>query len=193
MISKQTAKLVAGLQTFLRGLCPPLDFPVWRTLDRGIDILTVDDLRKALKEDDNDREYRVSDWADDIMSKPDFQQNLLNEADSGLTLSLHSATVEELTGKKEKEGVEFSKIQEAILRVGELLPAWAGPLLRLRYPDQPRDERLIMGMEAITDSHGYPIVFSLEHDSDGLWLSTDLGHAGYFRYDFDRFVFCSRK
>ncbi|MCL4415301.1 MAG: hypothetical protein M1450_01945 [Patescibacteria group bacterium] len=52
----------------------------------------------------------------------------------------------------------------------ELCLPEVGPNYRLQYKDQPMNEWLYVGMKPIAGSNGYPSVFKLERNTDGLWL-----------------------
>ena len=52
-------------------------------------------------------------------------------------------------------------------------PAEVGPALREQYPDQPRGERICVGMEPTEDSFGHPSVFSVVRNSR--WFDFDKG------------------
>jgi hypothetical protein len=51
--------------------------------------------------------------------------------------------------------------------------------LRMAYTDQPKGEWVRLAMDTIPDSDGYPDVFHLVHDDDGLWLLSDWCNPGY--------------
>ncbi len=61
----------------------------------------------------------------------------------------------------------FAKAEEFGL---ELCPAEVGPQYRLQHTDQPMGEWFYIGMKPVVAS-GYPRVFVLGHDDDGLWLN----------------------
>ncbi|MDP1707249.1 MAG: hypothetical protein Q8L30_01730 [bacterium] len=75
----------------------------------------------------------------------------------------------------------------------ELCPADTGPNYRLKYQNQPLNEWIYMGMKQITDSDGYPDVFELERDVDGLWLRDDGARPDRGWNPDRRFVFRLRK
>lgn len=54
----------------------------------------------------------------------------------------------------------------------ELCPAEIGPRLRATYTDQPNDEWLIIAMEPITASDGYPGVFRVDRVGGAPWLGS---------------------
>jgi hypothetical protein len=71
----------------------------------------------------------------------------------------------------------------------ELAPAEVGPQLRLQYKDQPMDEWLIVGMNAISGAGGNPRVFSVGRDGYGLWLNDFDGRPSDGWDPGNRFVF----
>lgn len=87
-----------------------------------------------------------------------------------------SATIDQIYKRAEELGLE-------------LCPSDVGPTLRLQYQNQPLREWTYIGMKQIAASDGYPYVFLLGRNDDGLWLSN-----GWARPDFgwdphSRFVF----
>ncbi|MBI4118748.1 MAG: hypothetical protein HY452_00610, partial [Parcubacteria group bacterium] len=134
-------------------------FEVWRTLTIGG--VSKDELKARL----GDGLY-VSDWAKDIMSKPEF--TTLPESTE---IQLARATVKDLGFKKEPTITElFTRIKE----VGDLCPAEVGPHLRLTDTDQPKNSWYWVAMEPITGSGGVPVVFDLRPSDGGRrWLRTD--------------------
>lgn len=160
-------------------------FPIWKTINLGTGLETADDFRTALK----DSGHHIGDWGNDILSTSAFQQSL-TDAVPNTSLDLCVATVKELTGK---DKAFFSEIITAVKQVGELLPAWAGPLLRLQYPDQPKGEWLHIAMEPITNLDGGLSVFSVDHSGDGLSLYCYTGHPDDVWNGGNRFVFLRRK
>lgn len=93
-----------------------------------------------------------------------------------------------------KNGASRKDIYQRAQELGlELCPAEVGPQLRVQYKDQPKDEWLLIGMEPITGSDGNLSMFIVEHDDDGLWLSSDGGRPGYVWHGSRRWVFLRRK
>jgi len=162
-----------------------LDLKVWKTINLGTGLKTADNFRTALRAGGS----RIGDWGNDMLGKPAFQQSLI-DAVPNTSLDLCVATVKELTGKDE---ASFSKIITAVKQVGELLPPWAGPLLRLPYPDQPKGEWLLVVMEPIKDSDSTLSVFCVVHDGGGLCLYGYNGHPDATQRANDRVVFLRRK
>jgi hypothetical protein len=72
-----------------------------------------------------------------------------------------------------------TKLFNRVKKMGELLPAEAGPALRLAYEDQPKGNWLYTMMEPIAGSDGDPRVFSVRRRDDGeQWLGTDWVRPG---------------
>jgi len=127
----QTAKFLATVE-----------FPVFKTIKLGTH-KSVNDLRQSLKDSGN----RISDWGNNILGRT-------NLAESETEVTLHVATVKELTGKNWATNRE---INEVIRSKGyDLCPAEVGPQLRLQYPDQPNGEWIRVAMEPIAGSSGKP-------------------------------------
>jgi hypothetical protein len=154
-------------------------FEIFKTIKLGTHKL-VDDLRQSLKDNGN----RISDWGNDILGKTTL-------AESETEVTLHVATVKELTGK---DCATNREINEAIRSKGyNLCPAEVGPQLRLQYPDQPKGEWLRVAMKPIAGSDGGLSIFRVEHGDDGRWLDGLSGHPGDGWSGGSRFVFVSRK
>ncbi|MEK9147272.1 MAG: hypothetical protein AAB639_03680 [Patescibacteria group bacterium] len=84
----------------------------------------------------------------------------------------------------------YQKAQELGLKP---CPAEVGPHYRDQYKNQPRDELVVVGMQQIAVSDGYPRVFVLVHDPRGLWLFDSWAYP-HGRWDpGHQFVFSLRK
>jgi len=159
---------------------PVEERPTWKSLQR-----TCDDAKGYIT-DLEANNFRISDWARDIMGKNGFSQGF--DIDS---VGLVIASVKELTGQGLATTAE---IYDAIRKVGgELCPAWVGPELRKQYPDQLKGEWLVMAMETITGSAGDPHVFSVHHGAHDRLLSTHWVYPDYHWLGNYRFLFCRRK
>lgn len=75
----------------------------------------------------------------------------------------------------------------------ERVPAETAAHLRIAYKDQPRGERLFMAMGPITGPDGFPSVFLLKHQADGLWLYGSFADPGGAWGPNDAFAFADRK
>ena len=154
-------------------------FTTWKTIKLGTGLKTADDFRRALE----DVGVNISDWANDILGKPAF-----TVASEETEVDLVKVTVAELGFKK---GARHDQIYERVKKLGlELCPAEVGPQLRLQYQDQPNGERILVAMEPIIASDGYPLVFNVGRGESGLWLYGRWGHSVRFRYPDDQWVFC---
>ena len=173
-------------QTLVKALCPQKSaaaqqraFPTWRTLKVGND-QSMKDLSKALMNNG----FRITGWAVEILKK-------ITAAPAEAEIELVNVSVRELGFE---EGATREQIYARARECGlGLIPAEAGPHLRLLYTDQPLGEWLLIGMEPIVDSGGRPRLFYLERDVDGHWLDTDCGTPERFWYAGYRWVFTRLK
>ncbi|WP_052027089.1 hypothetical protein [Rhodovulum sp. PH10] len=153
--------------------------PTWRTAPLG-HLRTAQDYRAAL----GHAHIQISADAEGLLhrSEPGF-------AERKRTIDLATATVAELGFP---DGARYADIRARArkLRLG-FCPPEVGPALRLAYRDQPHGERLIVAMQMVGDPED-ALVFSLDHDDDGLWLDVHDGHLdGFWRAE-DVFVFVAR-
>ena len=174
-----------GVQRFLSGetIVKAIEktFKVWKTIKLGTH-KDADALRNALKKDN----FKISDWANDIMGKSAFFVTSFEKK-----IQLVNVSVAELGFKN---GATYKDICERAEELGlGLCPNEVGPQLRLQYQDQPKGEWLRIAMEPITDSDGNLHIFRVAHDGDGLWLDGNDGHADDFWPGRLRFVFRLRK
>ncbi len=138
---------------------------VLKTIKLGTGLVTADDFRGALKTND----LRIGDWAFDILGKEAF-----TAATEEQEVNLVRMSVKDLGFKG---NARFDEICARGKELGlELCPSEVGPQLRLQYLDQPKNEWLIIAMEAIRDSHGLLDVFGVGHVDDGRWLNAYYGH-----------------
>jgi len=161
-----------GMKRFLSGELVVKEierkFNVWKTINLGTGLKTTDDFRKALK----GRGFNIGNWANDILGKPAF-----TAANEATEVDLVKVTVAELGFKK---GARRDQIYERAKELGlELCAPEVGPQLRLQYQDQPNGEWLLIGMEPITGSDGYLLVFYVERDASELWLDSGWGGPGH--------------
>jgi len=163
--------------------CPPeatSRFNVWKkTIKLGTGLKTAEEFRRVLR----DGEFRLSDWASDILGKPAFKA-----ADEETEVDLVKVTVAELGFKK---GARRNQIYERARDLGlELCPPEVGPQLRLQYQDQPNGEWILVAMEPIVGSDGNPELFYVGRDDSELWLDNDWGNPDSFWYAGSQWVFC---
>jgi len=162
--------------------CPPeatSRFNVWKTIKLGTGLKTAEEFRRVLR----DGEFRLSDWASDILRKPAFKA-----ADEETEVDLVKVTVAELGFKK---GARRNQIYERARDLGsELCPPEVGPQLRLQYQDQPNGEWILVAMEPIVDSDGDPMLFSVGRNDSELRLHSYWSYPDYFWYADSQWVFC---
>lgn len=138
-----------------------------KTIELGTGLKSKDDFEAAI----TNQGSQTSDWAKDIMSKPEFKISKEEANENLVILSVktlgfpNGATVQEIFDQAKKLGLE-------------LCPAETGPQLLLQYPEQPMNEWCLIGMNPITDSDGHPKLFRVGRYGDGPWL-----HAGDGRPD----------
>ncbi len=154
------------------------EFKVFKTIKLGTGIKDADGFRKAIK----DNNMRISDYAKDILGKPQFTVTT-EETEIDLVI----VSVEKLGFK---DGAKLKDIYARAKEKGlQLCSNEVGPQLRLQYEDQPRYEWLVIGMEPISVSDGDLSLFYVGHDSDDLWLFTCYVSPGRVWREDDRFVF----
>ena len=188
LIRRDSARASAVAQTIVGGyvIVQPNSIPVfkpWRTLKLGTGLQTADNFRQDLKKSGN----KISDWANDILGKPEFTVTSTKEVEVGL-VNISVAELGFPNGATRKE--IYQKVKELGL---ELCPPEVGPQLRLQYQNQPMNEQLFIGMEPIAGSDGRLGVFSVERAGDGRWLDTDYGGSGLVWSGSSRWVFLLRK
>jgi len=125
------------------------------------------------KETSNNPEEKIyiSDYARSMLQKPEFTINSKSEKLNLIKLKVQdlgfpgSATTDEIYKRANELGLE-------------LCPPEVGPHLRLNYEkafsrEQAKGEYFRIAMKQITDSGGYPFVFSVSRDGDGKrWLGS---------------------
>lgn len=133
-------------------------FPIWKTIQLGT-FENVDELCGAIEGVGG----KLSKWARDIIGKLAF-----TISPEKIMLNLVKISVADLGFE---DGATLKEIYERAISLGlELVPAEAGPQLRLQYRDQPAGEWLRMAMEPIEDSGGDPCVFDVNDGVVDLWL-----------------------
>jgi hypothetical protein len=136
-------------------------FPEGRIRQDRVDIggTTREELLRQLE----GKGIKISDYARDMLVSKDFTTAEKPEAADLVHLSVESLGF--------PKGATTKEIYERAEALGlELCPAEVGPQYRLKYGNQPMNERLSIGMKQISDRMGRPSVFRLEHYEDGLWL-----------------------
>ncbi|MDP3799962.1 MAG: hypothetical protein Q8Q90_00885 [bacterium] len=147
---------LAGFKRFLRKENPWNPMALWHTLTIGG--VLKDELLKKFGDG-----FFISDWAKDIMSKPEF-----TTFPESTGIQLAKVMVKDLGFTEMPTTTElFNRIKE----VGSLCPAEVGPHLRLAFTDQPKGDWFSVAMEPISGSDGFLLVFSVRRVDDGrLWL-----------------------
>lgn len=158
-------------------------FPIWKTIQLGTGLQTVDDCRQALV----DSGCRITDEASYILNQDAFT---LAKESTELDLVVLSAAELGLVTYRVTYADICQRAQDLGLR---LCPVEVGVQLRLQYMDQPKYEWLRIAVEPITDPDGYLVMFCVGHDDLGLWLRSADGRPVHHWYTDDRFVFVSPK
>ena len=141
-------------------------FPIWKTITIGG--VSKNELLQQLAE----KKFYISDWAKDIMSKPEF--TTLPEKK---TINLARIKVRDLGFSTQPTTVE---LWARIKQVGSLCPAEVGPHLRLELADQVKGDYFWLAMNTITVSDGYPRVFEVGHGGrGGRWLDGGYAFPGF--------------
>lgn len=123
------------------------NFLAWKTIESGT-FSNTDAIRKALIYNG----FKIEYWASDI-----FHKTPVSRKKTKLELVLVSAGQLGF-----KDWVPYKDIVKRAQELGlELVPAEAGPQLRLQYPAQPKDEWLHMAMEPLIDSNGDLTIFDV--------------------------------
>ena len=172
-----------GVKCFLSGetviQVAEYKFKTWKIIKLGTGLKTAEEFRRVLR----DGEFRLSDWASDILGKPAFKA-----ADEETEVDLVKVTVAELGFKK---GARRNQIYERARDLGlELCPPEVGPQLRLQYQDQPNGEWILVAMEPIVASNGGPRLFYVGRDDSGLWLHSIWSHPDSVWLPDVQCVFC---
>lgn len=151
---------------------------VWQTIKIGTGVKSG----KAFCSELEKKDFRIGDWARDVLKQKAFTIAAQEE-----DVDLVSLSVTDLGFKK---GARYDAICTRGLELGlELCPAEVGPQLRLQYLDQPRGEWLVIAMGALRGSDGRLSVFRVAHDDDGRWLGTCCADPDDFFGGDRRFVF----
>ncbi|MFA6228216.1 MAG: hypothetical protein WC668_03445 [Patescibacteria group bacterium] len=151
-----------------------------KTIELGTGLKTKDDFIKAIEK----KGGQTSDWAKDIMGKPEFAVAKKETKEKLIILAVADLGF--------KGGAKLKDIYEQAKKLGlEFCPPETGPQLRLQYTDQPLGEWILIGMEPISGSGGDPSVFDVERSGGEPWLGAYCGGPGRFYYGVSRFAFVS--
>ena len=168
---------------FKKFLCKEEAWSAWRTVTLGNELKSAQDFLAALEKEG----IYVSDWAKDIMSKPEFAKSLA-EADPNEEFDLEDRSVEELVG--ECRNASTTEVFAGAHKLGlEDCPPWIGLKLRLDYKNQPKGEYRFIGMKPLLGSRGVPFVFYVKRHESELWLDTRYAHPDYLWSPDDRWLF----
>jgi hypothetical protein len=125
---------------------------------------------------------QIAPYANDMLHSTAFETKSKSEEADLVRLSVadlgfsNGTTIEEVYAKAKELGLS-------------LCSAEVGPRYRLSYKDQPMNELEYIGMEQIAVSVGYPFVFHVSHDDNGLWLGGRWASPGFRWYPLHGFVF----
>lgn len=145
-------------------------FKVWKTV--------------TINSKPNLKGINVSSYAQDMLDKITW--------DTKQTLDLVRIQVKDL-GIKEKYPTTKQIFEKAKHSSLDLCPPQVSAQLRVDYTEQPLYEWLFVAIEPIADRDGYPLVFYLLHNGDGLWLNDDWAEPGSRWNSINEFVFALRK
>jgi hypothetical protein len=116
---------------------------------------------------------------------------ILRVADLGF---LEAATTREIIGTAydtDQHGISAPFTKGRGRQFGlELCPPEVAPEYRLKYKDQPLDERLYVAMRPIISSDGEPRIFVLGHNADGLFLDAIRARPDDKWHPNNKFMFC---
>ena len=162
-------ELQAGLAKALEFL-DSIPMKIWRAIKLGNAFKSADDFRSVMAEEG----CRISDWANDMMSKSDFAKSLVGVSPDE-EFDLVDMTTAELIGEN-RDGTT-DKVFAGAHRLGlEECPAWMGPKVRLEYKNQPNGEWILIGMKPLRDSDGDLNVFRVGRADSEFWLLSEYGY-----------------
>lgn len=163
----QAGNLVANLET--RGIltikrAPRVDLPAGLEGIRRETIMIGGKTRKQLKCEFKTPPFQLSEYAED----------LIDRAGEFATPS-EEEPMELIFPRVREMGLTGTPITDQVYQRGldlgwSLCPAKVGPHLRLQDREQPLGSVYWIAMEPIADRDGYPSVFGLAHNQNGLWL-----------------------
>jgi hypothetical protein len=124
----------------------------------------------------------IGSWAKEVLNTPMFTCSTRE-----MDIDLIAVSVAELGLSR---GGRYDGICTRALDIGlALCPVEVAAALGIDYPDQPRNEMLIVGMVALAGSSGEPTLFVLENEGGVLWLRGFGGSPSRFWKPRYRFVF----
>lgn len=153
-----------------------LRFATWKTVKLGTH-KSARDLAEGLAR----KGFGVDDYAADAL-------NAMLVAETETEVELVLVTVADLGFQdRTRRGDIYARAREFDL---DLVPAEAGPQLRLQYTDQPMGESIFVGMDPVFDSDCHVHLF---HIGDRSWLHSTCGNPNHKWDPHDRWVFTRSK
>jgi hypothetical protein len=153
----------------------------WKTIVLGTDIQNGESLCDAIAHNRHTI-MRIGKWAYVSLNNPKFPI-----AKELTKIDLVIASVAEL-GFQNK--AKLCDIYATAQKKGlQLCPNECGPQLRLQYLNQPKEEKLVIGMEPITISVTNVVLFCVRRTIYGLTLCTEDGNLIDFYLPDSQFVF----
>ena len=150
---------------------------------REYDIKIGGKTKEELKEELEEKNIYVSDWANDLLASKDFQTTKKAEKEKLIRL-----TVKDLGFTS---GATTQKIYQKAQELGlDLCPAETGPHFRLQYPGK---EWILIAMKQISDRDGSPDAFYLDWGGVRLELSAFSARPAFGWNPEDEFIFHFRK
>lgn len=179
LTGKEAGLWLAAAKRFLRKENPWGAFPTWKTVELGA-YASLDDLRTALEACG----MPIGAYAGAMLAR--------------VTLSTRRKTLELVLVSGAQLGLEkggtIAQHYAAALVIGfELCPAEVAPLMRIKYNNQKRGERLYFAMKGIISQGFNPNLFALVHNEGGQCLYSSDGDPHVFYGPNDLWVFVRRK
>ncbi len=170
-----------ALQKMIEGKDFPSVLKIWRTLHLGTGLKTSDDFHKAIVK----ANCKIKCGVDRIFEDENFINSI---SQSSGELDLCTMTTKEIIGRDGSHEEVYAGIKQM---GGELLPAEAGPQLRLQYLNQSDDEVLFIAMEPFDGYYrDFLSAFSVyRNEYDELILALTAYHPDTKSQSFHRWVF----
>ena len=170
-----------ALQKIIEGCYFSSVLKIWKTIHLGTGFKNDDDFITAIVKSG----CQVIGRVEPIMRKLDFTNSI---SQSFRELDLCVMTTEEIIGRQGTEDEIYAGIEQM---GGKLLPAEAGPQLRLQYLNQPAGEVLFIAMRPFIDYHydGSTSVFLVHNDNGRLLLNLTCSPFDSKSQTFHRWVF----
>lgn len=146
-------------QNLITGQVRPTKFNNLRTVNFNPDIKDVDDYLKLIEKNG----IKIGYYLKDI-----FGNSTFNVTAKETKLHLVGVLLADLGFKNATQLKYIFNIANS--KGFQHCPIWIAFELRLQYKNQPKGNRLFIGMEPIIDSDGISWLLYLECDHNGLWL-----------------------